>query len=238
MHKKKENILWGNNQNVINYNMKKLYCVIVLLLILIAFKSLMTGEKDKKESIVNQNTYSTFLIEEIKEPLKQKEEIVQKEPELTKEEELQQKLNKIKCDNIKEWFIAYKDLVFKYAKWVEVPKTVFDAFTEEEVRLMCQMIETECYQRDFESKVNVANVAFNRLDSGEFGDTIKEVITMPNQFSYWRTTLAEDTILALQYAFEMEDTTQGALYFHGNKKTETFCKRKWIFSDSAIHHFY
>ena len=119
-----------------------------------------------------------------------------------------------------------------------MPETVFDVFTVEEVALICRMVETECYQQDFDSKVNVACVAFNRFNSGKFGDTMKEVITSPKQFAYGRINLDEDTIWAVQYAFEVGDTTQGALFFHSMKKTDTFCGRKWIFSDNAIHHFY
>ena len=156
-----------------------------------------------------------------------------------KQEEFDSKLNEIiNIEDNKEWFISYKDLTFKYAKWIDIPETVFDAFTEEEVNLICRMVETECYQQDFDSKVNVACVAFNRFNSGKFGDTMKDVITTKNQFAYGRKNLTEDTILAVQYAFEMVDTTQGALFFHSMKKTETFCKRKWKFTDKAGHHFY
>lgn len=138
----------------------------------------------------------------------------------------------------KEWFLAYKDIVFKYAEWTDPPETVFDEFSADEVRLICQMAETECYQQDFESKCNVIAVAMNRFYSGDFGDTMTEVITNEYQFAYGRECLTEDTILAVQYVFETDYTAQGALYFHSNEKTDTFCGNKWIFTDNAGHHFY
>ena len=111
-------------------------------------------------------------------------------------------------------------------------------FTEDEVRLICRVVETETYQCDFDSKVNVANVVLNRIESGEFGETVEDVITADNQFAYGRKSITEDTILAVEYAFMMEDTTQGALFFHSNRKTDKFCGNDFIFQDEAGHNFY
>lgn len=138
----------------------------------------------------------------------------------------------------KEWFIAYKKIMFKYIEWIDPQETVFDCFSEEEIKLICKMAETECYQQDFDSKCNVIAVAFNRLYSGDFGDTMTEVITTKNQFAYGRDNITEDTLLAVQYVFESNYTAQGALYFHSNNKTQKFCGNEWIFTDSAGHHFY
>jgi spore germination cell wall hydrolase CwlJ-like protein len=138
----------------------------------------------------------------------------------------------------KQWFIEYKDLIFKYYKYLDPPETVFDVFSEEEVQLIFRVVETETYDQDFISKANVASVVFNRFYSGEFGDTITEVITADKQFAYGRKCITEDTILAVMFSFEVEDTTDGALYFHSNEKTEEFCGAKYSFSDDAIHHFY
>ena len=156
-------------------------------------------------------------------------------------ENMQSEMKEIESiENKKEWFLAYKDIVFKYVEWIDQPETVFDEFSADEVRLICQVVETECYGKTFESKCNVASVVFNRLEDGRFGETITKIVTQkePKQFAYGRTKLTEDSILAVQYAYEIGDTTQGALYFHSNKKTDTFNKRKWIFTDNAGHHFY
>ena len=81
-------------------------------------------------------------------------------------------------------------------------------------------------------------MVLNRIESGEFGETVKEVITTESQFAYGREVITEDTILAVMYSFEIIDTTEGALYFHSNEKTDTFCGRDFIFQDSAGHNFY
>ena len=154
-------------------------------------------------------------------------------------QEMQEKMSEIESiEDNKEWFLAYKDIVFEYAEWIDPPETIFDYYTEDEVRLICRVVETETYQCNFDSKVNIANVVLNRIESGEFGETVEEVITTESQFAYGRETITEDTILAVMYSFEIIDTTEGALYFHSNEKTDTFCGRDFIFQDSAGHNFY
>ena len=231
--------------------MIKLICVITSIFFLGSSIFNSTKQKDQKEYKdvpyvkVNEIKQPIKIVgEPIKETTKIEEKNTKIEESKKSKKEIKQDEFNIKLKNIeniednKEWFLEYKNLVSKYSKWIDVPETVFDMFTEEEITLICRMVETECYQQDFDSKVNVACVAFNRFNSGKFGDTMKEVITKPKQFAYGRTNLTEDTILAVQYAFEVGDTTQGALFFHSMKKTETFNGRTLIFTDNAGHHFY
>lgn len=154
----------------------------------------------------------------------------------------QEYLNKVEelqfIEDEQERFIAYKELYEEYLEWTDLPETIYDCYSEEEILLIQKLVETETYQCDFKSKVNVAHVVFNRFKSGEFGDTITEVITSPNQFAYGRNNISESTILAVEYAFLNEDTTQGALYFHSNEKTNTFNGANYIFTDNAGHNFY
>ena len=156
-----------------------------------------------------------------------------------KQAEFYERQDKIKeIDDNKERFLQYKELTSEYAEWVELPETIFDVFSEEEINLICRVVETECYQQYFDSKVNVANVILNRYYDGRFGDTITEVVTSPKQFAYGRKNIEEDTMLAVQYAYEFDDTTQGSLYFHSNKKTDTFNGASFVFQDDAGHNFY
>ena len=176
--------------------------------------------------VINEEVKEEIVIEEVN-PFDVAYEKIQKEMAIIKS-----------IEDKKEWFIAYKDIVHKYAKWFDPPETVFDVFSEEEVKLICRVVETECYQQDFESKCNVANVIFNRYESDQFGETIEEIITAENQFAYGRDIITEDTILSVMYSFEIEDTTNGALFFHSNEKTDTFNGADYIFSDSCGHNFY
>lgn len=138
----------------------------------------------------------------------------------------------------KEYFLHYKEFISKHSDNYPPPLTVYDIYSEDGIYLMQRVIETEAFGQDFDSKVNVASVILNRIEGdNSFGNTVMEVVK-PGQFCYGRKQISEDTILALEYAFEIEDTTNGCLYFHSNPKTETFSGAVYVFTDSAGHHFY
>lgn len=150
--------------------------------------------------------------------------------------EKMEKLSLIK--DKKEWFIEYKNLMNQYIEILDTEETIYEIYTEEEIYLIQRCVETECFQGDFESKCNVASVIFNRLYNGNFGNNIEEVITAKNQFTYSRKEITEDTKLAVEYAFGIEDTTNGCLAFHSNEKNEKFGNWNYEFTDSIGHHFY
>lgn len=154
------------------------------------------------------------------------------------EEVIQRQIDISTIKDKKEWFLAYKELISDYSEWFDPPLTVYDEFTDDEIYLMQRCIETETFQCDFESKCNVASVILNRVYHERFPDDIETVITSPNQFAYGRKIIEEDTVLALEYAYMIEDTTEGALFFHSGKKTNTFNGAEYIFTDTAGHHFY
>ena len=216
--------------------MKRIISVLILLFMIVSLVIPITNinkkvqyEKEVEPVLLSDITYEIVFEEVIEEP----------DPYEIAIQEMQEKMSEIESiEDNKEWFLAYKDIVFEYAEWIDPPETIFDYYTEDEVRLICRVVETETYQCDFDSKVNIANVVLNRIESGEFGETVEEVITTESQFAYGREVITEDTILAVMFAFEFEDTTNGALYFHSNKQTDTFCGKSYIFSDDAVHHFY
>lgn len=139
-------------------------------------------------------------------------------------------------------FIKLKGIYIRYQDITGISDNITEKlhskFSLDEIYLMQRVIETECYQCDFKSKVNVASVILNRLDSGDFGGNIEDIVTNENQFAYGRRYITYDTVLALEYASYFGDTTNGALYFHSNKKTDRFNGKSHIFTDDAGHHFY
>ena len=142
------------------------------------------------------------------------------------------------CDNM-EWYIAYKDVIAKYSDVLDPPESIYDVYTEDEINIMCRVIETEVYQAPFDAKVNVANVILNRINSGDFGDTVYEVCTKPGQFAYGRKKISDDTVLALEYAYQICDTTYGSTYFHSNKTAKkTWNNADYVMTDEVGHHFY
>ena len=154
-------------------------------------------------------------------------------------QKMQQELSEIESiEDREEWFLTYKDIIFKYYKWFGAPETVFDAYTEDELDLIFRTVETECYDADFISKCNVASVIFNRFESGEFGDTIGEVITSPNQFAYGRECITKSTILSVMYVYEMGDTTDGCVAFRSDQCPIKWRNWEYVFTDDVGHNFY
>ena len=153
--------------------------------------------------------------------------------------ELFDELENIQKDDLYNWFLKYQKLANIYDSDRD---TVDVFFTEEEIQLMYQVIETETYQATFYQKVNVANVLLNRfqvgLETGKFGDDMKEIITSKNQFAYYRTEISQSTKDALTFAFEVKDTTNGSIGFKSDRKVEKF--NGWKYSDlyDEAHWFY
>ena len=215
--------------------MKRFISMLILLFMIVSLVIPISNINNQHKNDVSE----PVLLSDITYEIVFEEVIEEPDPYEIAIQEMQEKMSEIESiEDNKEWFLAYKDIVFEYAEWIDPPETIFDYYTEDEVRLICRVVETETYQCDFDSKVNIANVVLNRIESGEFGETVEEVITTESQFAYDREVITEDTILAVMFAFEFEDTTNGALYFHSNKQTNTFCGKSYIFSDDAVHHFY
>ena len=215
--------------------MKKIISVLILLFMIVSLVIPISNMNNQHKNDISE----PVLLSDITYEIVFEEVIEEPEPYEIVIQEMQEKMSEIESiEDSKEWFLAYKDIVFEYAEWIDPPETIFDYYAEDEVRLICRVVETETYQCDFDSKVNVANVVLNRIESGEFGETVEEVITTESQFAYGREVITEDTILAVIFSFEIQDTTNGALFFHSNEKTEMFNGAKYIFTDNAGHHFY
>lgn len=215
--------------------MKRFVSLLILLFMIVSLVIPISNINSQHKNDISE----PVLLSDITYEIVFEEVIEEPEPYEIVIQEMQEKMSEIESiEDSKEWFLAYKDIVFEYAEWIDPPETIFDYYAEDEVRLICRVVETETYQCDFDSKVNVANVVLNRIESGEFGETVEEIITTENQFAYGRETITEDTILAVIFSFEIQDTTNGALFFHSNEKTEMFNGAKYIFTDNAGHHFY
>ena len=159
--------------------------------------------------------------------------------ELEKQEALQKMYDISTIPNEEEWFVSYKQIIDDYKDVIDPPLTIYDYFTDEEIYLIQRTVETECYDQDFISKCNVANVIINRLEiGGEFGNTIEEVITKENQFAYWRKDITESTVLAVEYAYQIEDTTNGCIAFRSGHLPREWYRWELVFIDEAGHGFY
>lgn len=200
---------------------------------------------NNKEEIINNNEIN----EESNDlTLFGKEETIQTiEPtitpiiELTNQEKFEQAIDSID-DTLStyDWFLEYKSILEEYSFYedVELPRTIYDDFTEKELEVMFRCVETEVYEADFDSKINVASVIFNRYRHDRFPDDMMTIITSPRQFAYYRTEITETSILALEYAYLIGDTTGGCIAFRSDIAPEKWYDWTYQFTDKAGHNFY
>lgn len=167
-----------------------------------------------------------------------KEEVVEEEiiEEPVEEVSVMDALNEI--EDRKEWYHKYKEIAQEHPELC-TSESIYDKYTDDEIYMMQRVIETECYGCSFEAKTHVASVIINRIEGDNgFPDDPITVCTSPGQFVYGRKQISEDTVLALEYAYEIEDTTCGALYFNCMTPRESWNGRELIFTDEVGHSFY
>lgn len=215
-------------------------CVLVFSILVTYFSiivyALSSDIKKEKEVIYLDCDYNKTCNNVVEIEFLEKEQTISDEIVKTNDELAFEELSEvIECI---DWIDKYYEVHEKYNLTATLLE---DEFTEVELMYIYRTVETETYQADFLSKVHVANVVFNRLNSGYnnvFGNSIKDIITKPNQFDYHRTTISEDTIKAVRYAYTIGDLTNGALFFDNNM---SLCKKYdivYIFTDICGHNFF
>lgn len=140
-----------------------------------------------------------------------------------------------------QYMLMFNTIMESYSWILDKPETIYDVFSEEEINKVCAVVEAETKGGDFLSKVNVASVIFNRYQDStyEFPDDLLSIVTEKNQFSKGRDDIEEPTILAVEYAYTIEDTTFGALWFNVEGCNSWASRNKeYLFTDEAGHEFY
>lgn len=147
------------------------------------------------------------------------------EEELTQETEngLQIKVQKL----LKEISSKQRDVHYEVLSKTEddITDMSFDgqALNENDMEILCRLVEAEAGGEDFQGKKLVAHVVLNRLEHEQFPDTIEDVVFETRQgitqFSpvkdgrYYRVKVSEETKTAVEQAVKDEDNAGGALYF-------------------------
>lgn len=163
--------------------------------------------------------------------------------------EAQMRIEALEAENSMEWFKKYKEIQNEYSEWINTDETIYDVFSETELDLLFRIVETEVRgDENFDEKANVCSVIFNRLyDQTHFSDvnTLAAVITQQTQFSsytsgaYKRVSVTDTTRLACEYAFQIGDTTGGALWFDStNRNSWAEHNRSLSFTDEVGHNYY
>lgn len=138
---------------------------------------------------------------------------------------------------VKKLFIRYKATLKKNRDVIDLPKTIYDCFSKEDIKYIHKAVETEAHEQNIIVKVNVANTILSRFKNGEHGDSLKEIVTSPRQFVYGRNNIDKETILAVELAFMFKTKYDGSLYFQSAGYMKTFNRAKYMGFDGC-HYFY
>lgn len=200
-------------------------------------------------TVENSQTNQVEIVEKQMNKLKT-EEMKQTEEETIISERQYYENNKsqMSSEEIKNWFLNYKELCeisdttkFKY---LELPKTLYETFSEEELDKLFRVVEAEATAGRFIEKANVASVIFNRLGSELFGDSIDEIL-VPKQFSpladgrWQKVVVSEDTVLGCEFAWLVGSTAEDALFFDATEGSWASRNKEQVFNvDDNLHQFY
>ena len=216
-------------------------------------------DRDKLQNIriigTSKELYEFFNIESvinncIQEVVRAKNILIEQE---NTKKEFEKKINSIQSPDKKIWYKKYKSfteeyLSSQYAEQLNLPNTVYDIYSYNEIMIFQKLLAAETEGGDFESKCNVASVIWNRLNSEEYPNTIIEVIYERNgSVQFTPTTdgridtvdIVEDDILAIEYTFLFGSTVGDCIAFD-NVKGKSWNKNnlEYIFTDSIGHSFY
>jgi N-acetylmuramoyl-L-alanine amidase len=101
----------------------------------------------------------------------------------------------------------------------EAASAVAGSLSAQDYRVLQRIVQAEAGGCDMKGRILVANVVLNRVRSGEFPDSVTEVVYQKSQFSpvsdgsLERCVVSAETMEAVDRALEGEDYSQGALYF-------------------------
>jgi hypothetical protein len=164
--------------------------------------------------------------------------------QVIREQELIEPLKKYDKE---KYLIQYKNILETYSGCLDQPETIYDYTTDEEFDLLCRIVEAEIGIGDFDQKCNVASSMINRYFSETFPNGWKDLLfqkrngvyqySSVGNSSYKEINISEDTILAIEYSFMIEDTTSGCTYFHSGKSSWHKNNLEFVFND-GLHKFY
>ena len=109
------------------------------------------------------------------------------------------------------------------------------SYTAEELDLLARLIMAEAQGESYETKVAIGAVVLNRVESGLFAPTIREVIYQKYNGYYQFTPVAngwinkpanEECVKAAKEALGGADPSKGALFFYDNTTTSAYMLNK------------
>lgn len=209
------------------------------------------GGKDLSQinDITVKNTNDCFhVIYEIQEEKERQKHIVEEQDRI--KNEYNNKIESIKSQARKEWFIFYKSILkqYKIYPYINIPLNVYDEYNINEIKVFQKLVAAETTGGNFESKCNVASVVWNRIHSQNYPDNIIDVIYERNGSAQFTPTydgridiveVTEDDVLAIEYTYMFGSTVYDCIAFDtakGNSWNKN--KLEMVFTDSINHTFY
>lgn len=97
---------------------------------------------------------------------------------------------------------AYGYIKTEYLSLNETPISELNRWgidlTDEEIDLLCAVLEEEANTEPYKGKVAVVETVFNRMINGSWGNTLYEVVSAPNQFLGY-DTIHTSELIAINY---------------------------------------
>lgn len=130
------------------------------------------------------------------------------------------------------------------------PESVIQkAIAADEINCLALNIYHESRGENLEGQISVAQVTMNRVEHDYFPNTVCDVVWQPSQFSWthdgysdrprerlaWITAL---DIADLVYYDQVDDPTEGALFYHATWVRPVWRHRMDYFKTIGIHKFY
>ena len=112
-------------------------------------------------------------------------------------------------------------------------------YDEESLDILARVIMHESGYQPFQGQLAVGSVIMNRVSSGKFPNTVKEVVCSPNQFpGATDATPGANAILAARLCLEGANVVPGAYYFNGVGKACWASRNKSLLYTIGGHAFY
>lgn len=161
----------------------------------------------------------------------------------------------ISVENLKEWnrlssdslYIDMKLLIepFKLNAVDEVKTNSVISYSDQELEWLARIVYTEARDEPYDGLVAVAAVVINRVESGNFPDSIYDVIFQTGQFSpaqngkIYNVKPDDASYKAAKDALMGSDPVSGALYFYNpNVSSSSFFSKKEFIKEIGNHSFY
>jgi spore germination cell wall hydrolase CwlJ-like protein len=124
------------------------------------------------------------------------------------------------------------------------------AYTDGDVYWMTQNIYHEARGESTYGQMMICLVTLQRLYSGRWGDTIKDVVTAPGQFTWyhdnkpdipsdkkaWKT--AKTIAIVVMYLYDDNNVTERIMYYHNNTVSPCWSKKMIRVAIIGNHIFY